>query len=84
MNITRELEDTIEIFENRLKTATKSAYKSSDYHFGQCKSYKEIIMVLKDMKKRMDRDEKITKIEKSEKTEPTHQNILKRDELPIV
>ncbi|HUS51467.1 MAG TPA: hypothetical protein VMZ91_14960 [Candidatus Paceibacterota bacterium] len=84
MNITRELEDTIEIFENRLKIATKLAYKSSDYHFGQCKSYKEIIMVLKDMKKRMDRDEKITKIEKSEKTEPTHQNILKRDELPIV
>ena len=84
MNITRELEDTIEIFENRLKTATKSAYKSSDYHFGQCKSYKEIIMVLKDMKKRMDRDEKMTKIEKSEKKGLPVQNILEKNELPIV
>ena len=84
MNINREIEDTIEIFENRLKTATKLAYKSSDYHFGQCKSYKEIIMVLKDMKKRMDRAEKIEEHKKDVKNVPTHQNIFKKDDLPVV
>ena len=84
MNIERELEEAIDLLQNRRKISIKVAPQIGEYRYGMVKAYNECLEILKDMKKRMDRDEKITKIEKSEKTEPTHQNILKRDELPIV
>jgi len=84
MNIERELEEAIDLLQNRRKISIKVAPQIGEYRYGMVKAYNECLEILKDMKKRMDRDQKITKIEKSEKKGLPVQNILEKNELPIV
>ena len=84
MNFKKEIEDMIDLFQNRLNYSIKIAPKVGEYRYGQCKSYKEILEILKDLKKRMDRAEKIEEHKKEEEKRPIEHNIFKEPDLPVV
>lgn len=58
MNISKELTEIIEILEQQRKMAIKTSYKSSDYGFGQIKSFNIALNLLQDLEKRWKEHEK--------------------------
>ena len=84
MNINREIEDALEILQNRRKIAIKSARSDSTYSYGRVTAFNECIAILKDIKKRMDRAEKIEEHHKELEKTPMEHNIYKENDLPVV
>ena len=82
LNIEKELDDILEILQNQKKIAIKVSSKSGEYRFGQVKAYNQSIELLKDLKKRIDRTEKIESHDKKEeKYIESKQKIITRNTL---
>jgi len=86
MNVLGQITDGIELLENRKKIAVKSGRGPESIAYGKTLAYTEALAVLKDIKKYIEKHEKMQEEEKDEKND-TSIDVLKiqhEEELQVV